>query len=61
MNPSHPQRLTSIVFRLTRERLDALKALSRSTRIRQSEYLREAIADILTKHQAPPVPSPPHS
>ena len=52
MNFSHTPRLTSIVFRLTRERLEALKALSRSTRIRQSEYLREAIADLLAKYAA---------
>jgi predicted DNA-binding protein len=45
-----PDRLTSIVFRLNRDRLDALKELSRSTRIRQSEYLREAISDLLGKY-----------
>jgi predicted DNA-binding protein len=44
-------RLTSVVFRLSREKLEALKELSRSTRIRQSEYLREAIADLLTKYE----------
>ena len=43
-------RLTSVVFRLSREKLDNLKDLSRSTRIRQSEYLREAIADLLEKY-----------
>ncbi len=47
MNP----RLTSVVFRLHREKLDALKELSRSTRIRQSEYLREAISDLLAKYE----------
>ncbi|HTS82825.1 MAG TPA: ribbon-helix-helix domain-containing protein [Myxococcaceae bacterium] len=57
MTISHPTpRLTSVVFRLTRERLEALKTLSRTTRIRQSEYLREAIADVLSKHNAPAVP-----
>ncbi len=44
-------RLTSVVFRLSRERLDRLKELSRSTRIRQSEYLREAIDDLLVKYE----------
>lgn len=44
-------RLASIVFRLNRDRLDALKELSRSTRIRQSEYLREAIDDLLEKYE----------
>ena len=43
--------LTSVVFRLSRGKLDALKDLSRSTRIRQSEYLREAISDLLEKYQ----------
>jgi predicted DNA-binding protein len=47
---THP-RLTSVVFRLSREKLDALKELSRSTRIRQSEYLREAISDLLMKYE----------
>ncbi|ABF87710.1 MULTISPECIES: ribbon-helix-helix domain-containing protein [Myxococcus] len=47
MNP----RLTSVVFRLNREKLDALKDLSRTTRIRQSEYLREAISDLLAKYE----------
>jgi hypothetical protein len=57
MTISHPTpRLTSVVFRLTRDRLEALKTLSRTTRIRQSEYLREAIADVLAKHGAPMVP-----
>jgi hypothetical protein len=64
MTISHPTpRLTSVVFRLTRDRLEALKSLSRATRIRQSEYLREAIADVLTKHDAPALPfgSPPQA
>ena len=43
-------RLTSVVFRLQKDRLDLLKDLSRSTRIRQSEYLREAIGDLLGKY-----------
>ncbi|MGA9521596.1 MAG: ribbon-helix-helix domain-containing protein [Myxococcaceae bacterium] len=48
---SDTPRLTSIVFRLNRDRLDALKDLSRETRIRQSEYLREAINDLLEKYE----------
>ena len=48
---SDSPRLTSIVFRLNRDRLDALKELSRETRIRQSEYLREAIGDLLGKYE----------
>jgi predicted DNA-binding protein len=42
--------LASVVFRLSRERLAQLKDLSRETRIRQSEYLREAIGDLLAKY-----------
>lgn len=48
---SDSPRLTSIVFRLNRDRLDALKDLSRESRIRQSEYLREAINDLLGKYE----------
>ncbi len=44
-------RLTSVVFRLNRDRLDILKDLSKETRIRQSEYLREAISDLLDKYE----------
>lgn len=43
-------RLTSVVFRLNRDRLEMLKELSKETRIRQSEYLREAITDLLEKY-----------
>jgi predicted DNA-binding protein len=45
------ERPTSLVFRVRRSRLDALKALSRETRILQSKYLREAIADLLEKYE----------
>jgi len=48
---SNENRLTSVVFRLQRDRLDALKELSRHTRVRQSEYLREAISDLLGKYE----------
>lgn len=44
-------RLTSVVFRLNRDRLEMLKDLSKETRIRQSEYLREAISDLLDKYE----------
>ena len=49
MNDDLP-RLTSVVFRLNRDRLENLKELSRVTRVRQSEYLREAINDLLEKY-----------
>jgi len=48
---SESPRLMSIVFRLNRDRLESLKELSKSTRIRQSEYLREAISDLLEKYE----------
>jgi hypothetical protein len=44
-------RLTSVVFRLNRDRLESLKDLSKATRVRQSEYLREAISDLLEKYE----------
>ena len=44
-------RLTSVVFRLNKDRLETLQDLSRETRIRQSEYLREAIGDLLEKYE----------
>ena len=43
--------LTSVVFRINRDRLELLKGLSKTTRIRQSEYLREAIGELLEKYQ----------
>lgn len=45
-------RLISLVFRLPKPNLQALKGLSSKTRVRQSEYLREAIEDLLAKYQA---------
>ncbi len=45
-------RLISLVFRLPKPNLQALKGLSSRTRVRQSEYLREAIEDLLAKYQA---------
>lgn len=42
--------LVSLVFRIDKEKLDAVKALAKDTRITQSNYLREAVADVLMKH-----------
>lgn len=44
--------LLSVVFRLSKKRKEQLHALSRETRVRPSEYLREAIDDVLKKHEA---------
>ena len=48
MDPT--KRLVSLVFRIPKPTLDALKDLSTKTRVRQSEYLREAIEDLLSKY-----------
>jgi len=45
-------RLLSVVFRLSELKLRSLKQLAQRTRIRQSEYLREAIADLLKKYDS---------
>jgi hypothetical protein len=53
--PQTPRRsptLVSVVFRLPRTSSDALNHLAQDTRVRKSEYLREAISDVLAKHSA---------
>lgn len=42
--------LTGLVIRIPALDYGALKCLSERTRIRQSEFLREAIADLLDKY-----------
>lgn len=42
--------LTGMVIRIPATDYDELKRLSSRTRIRQSEFLREAIADLLEKY-----------
>ena len=44
------RRLTGLVIRLPREDYERLRDLSVNTRVRQSEYLREAITDLLGKY-----------
>lgn len=44
------KQLVSLVFRIPKYSLESLKELSHKTRIRQSEYLREAIEDLLNKY-----------
>lgn len=44
------QRLTSMLIRLPPQLADALRDLSRQTKVRQSEYLREAVRDLLAKY-----------
>ncbi|HYS81235.1 MAG TPA: ribbon-helix-helix domain-containing protein [Anaeromyxobacteraceae bacterium] len=49
-----------MLIRLPPSLADQLRELARATRIRQSEYLREAVADLLAKYrhvQAGPTPT----
>lgn len=46
--------LVSVVFRITYTEMDDLRAISRRTRVRQSEYLREGIWAVLTKYKVAP-------
>jgi predicted DNA-binding protein len=44
--------LVSLVFRIPKKAHQAVKDLSKKTRISQSEYLREALEDLLKKYQS---------
>ncbi len=46
-----PTRLEPMLIRLPPTLADQLRDLARATRIRQSEYLREAVADLLAKYR----------
>jgi hypothetical protein len=48
--PSVPTRLEPVLVRLPPKLADQLRQLARTTRIRQSDYLREAVADLLAKY-----------
>jgi predicted transcriptional regulator len=43
-------RLEPMLIRLPPTLADRLRRLARTTRIRQSDYLREAVADLLAKY-----------
>jgi predicted transcriptional regulator len=43
-------RLEPMLVRLPPELADRLRRLARATRIRQSDYLREAVSDLLAKY-----------
>lgn len=45
-----PSRLEPMLVRLPPELAVQLRRLARATRIRQSDYLREAVADLLAKY-----------
>lgn len=45
-----PTKLEPMLIRLPRPLAAELRSLARRTRVRQSDYLREAVADLLTKY-----------
>ena len=47
---SVPPRLEPMLVRLPPELAARLRQLARATRIRQSDYLREAVSDLLAKY-----------
>lgn len=49
-NEATATRLEPMLIRLPPSLADQLRQLARATRIRQSEYLREAVADLLAKY-----------
>lgn len=54
--PAH--KLEPMLIRLPRPLAAELRSLARRTRVRQSDYLREAVADLLAKYgQSPDVRS----
>ncbi len=51
LQPASPQtRLEPMLIRLPPDLADRLRRLARATRIRQSDYLREAVSDLLAKY-----------
>jgi predicted transcriptional regulator len=51
MDHNHPMRLEPMLIRLPPVLADQLRRLARATRVRQSDYLREAVADLLAKYE----------
>jgi len=50
VNTTATSRLEPMLIRLPPTLAEQLRQLARATRIRQSDYLREAVADLLTKY-----------
>ena len=50
MTSSTASRLEPMLIRLPPTLAEQLRQLARTTRIRQSDYLREAVADLLAKY-----------
>lgn len=51
MEQNHPIRLEPMLIRLPPVLAEQLRLLARATRVRQSDYLREAVADLLAKYE----------
>jgi hypothetical protein len=51
----NPNRLEPMLIRLPPAFAAELRSLARRTRVRQSDYLREAVADLLAKYGHLPV------
>lgn len=52
---AHSSRLEPMLIRLPPMLADQLRQLARATRIRQSDYLREAVSDLLAKYGRVPL------
>jgi hypothetical protein len=50
--PLLPTRLEPVLVRLPPKLADQLRHLARTTRVRQSDYLREAVADLIAKYSS---------
>ncbi len=50
-HPPPPSRLEPMLVRLPPTLAEQLRQLARATRIRQSDYLREAVSDLLAKYR----------
>jgi hypothetical protein len=53
-NDAATNRLEPMLIRLPPTLAEELRQLARVTRIRQSDYLREAVADLLAKYRSDP-------
>ena len=53
-NDAATNRLEPMLIRLPPMLAEELRQLARATRIRQSDYLREAVADLLAKYRHVP-------
>ncbi|HUK66113.1 MAG TPA: ribbon-helix-helix domain-containing protein [Anaeromyxobacteraceae bacterium] len=64
ISPISTSRLEPMLIRLPPALASQLRELARATRVRQSDYLREAVADLLAKYShvhGVPLSEPEHS